>query len=91
MGRQLPLPVGWTRQLESWRDPWTRLDELLQDELDAKADIRTVLDRLAARHHVVPRDVTTAMESASDMLGDLLYPARTAIEDEIEEAERCSG
>ena len=34
MGRQLPLPVGWARQLESWRDPWTRLDELLQDELE---------------------------------------------------------
>lgn len=88
MGRQLPLPVGWARRLESFRDPRERLDELLQDELDAKADIRTVVDRLAAKHHMVPRDINLAMESAADMLSDLLYPAKTAVEDEIENAER---
>jgi hypothetical protein len=89
MGRQLPLPIGWARRLESWRDPKARLDELLQDELDAKADIRTVLDRLAAKHHVVPRDIDAAMEQATDLLSDFLYPARTAIEDEIDEASRA--
>ena len=48
-GTQLYLPAGWARQLESRLDPVERLAELEKDRVQAKGDIREILDRLAAQ------------------------------------------
>ena len=48
-GTQLYLPAGWARQLESRLDPVERLAELEKDRVQAKGDIREILDRLAEK------------------------------------------
>jgi len=63
MGTQLYLPAGWARRLESRLDPTERLAELEEDRLQAKGDIREILDRLAEKHGATVRDVTAAMLS----------------------------
>ena len=49
MGTQLYLPAGWARRLESRLDPVERLAELEKDRVQAKGDIREILDRLAEK------------------------------------------
>ena len=46
MGTQLYLPAGWARRLESRLEPVERLAELEKDRIQAKGDIREILDRL---------------------------------------------
>lgn len=84
MSLQLPLPAGWARNYVSMRDPRDRLDALMSDREDAKAEIRLVLDRLADRHSVPARDVTSAMASIDDTLNDLLYDNERGLHHEIE-------
>ena len=85
MGVQLPLPAGWARNLQGLRrDPRDRLDELVQDRLDAKAEIRAILDRLAEKYRIPPADVTNAMDWVDDGLGDLLYDIELGLKHEIE-------
>ncbi len=81
---QLPLPAGWARDFVSMPDPRDRLDALLRDRCDAKAEIRLVLDRLADKHSVPTREVTLAMLSVDDTLGDLLYDIERGLTHEIE-------
>ncbi len=52
MSVQLPLPAGWARNFVSMPDPRDRLDALLRDRDDAKAQIRLILDRLADKYDV---------------------------------------
>jgi hypothetical protein len=85
MGSQLYLPAGWARRLESRLDPVERLAELEKDRTEAKADIREILDRLADKHGASPRDVTVAMRSIDDTLGDLLYDQERMLQHEIED------
>ena len=85
MGTQLYLPAGWARRLESRLDPVERLAELERDRLQAKGDIREILDRLAEKHGASPRDVTVAMRSIDDTLSDLLYDQERMLQHEIED------
>ena len=85
MGSQLYLPAGWARRLESRLDPVERLAELEKDRTEAKADIREILDRLAEKHGATARDVTVAMRSIDDTLGDLLYDQERMLQHEIED------
>jgi hypothetical protein len=84
MGTQLYLPAGWARRLESRLDPIERLAELENDRVQAKGDIRELLDRLAEKHGATPRDVTVAMLSVDDTLSDLLYDQDRMLQHEIE-------
>jgi hypothetical protein len=85
MGTQLYLPAGWARQLVSRLDPIERLAELEKDRLQAKGDIREILDRLAEKHGATVRDVTAAMLSIDDTLSDLLYDQERMLQHEIED------
>ena len=85
MGSQLYLPAGWARHLESRLDPIERLTELEKDRTQAKADIREILDRLAEKHGATLRDVTVAMLSVDDTLGDLLYDQERMLQHEIDD------
>lgn len=87
MGTQLPLPAGWARNFISMPDPRDRLDHLVQAELDAKHEIRLVLDRLADAFDVPAKDVDVAMLSVDDTLQDLLHDVRRGYEHEIEDGE----
>lgn len=87
MGTQLPLPAGWARRFVSGPDPRDGLDRLAREQLDAMAEIRLVLDRLAEEFGVPARDVERAMLSIDDTLGDLLYDIRRGYEHEIEDVE----
>ncbi len=85
MRAQLHLPAGWARHLESSLDPVERLAELEKDRLQAKADLREILDRLAEKHGATPRDVAVAMRSIDDTLSDLLYDQERRLQHEIED------
>jgi hypothetical protein len=84
MSIQLSLPAGWARNLSSLRDPRDRLDQLVQDKLDAKADIRAVLDRLAEKYGVPVRDVHHAVGWIDNGLEDLLYDIEAGLHHDIE-------
>jgi hypothetical protein len=85
MGTQLYLPAGWARRLESGLDPVERLAELEKDRVQAKGDIREILDQLAEKHGASVRDVTVAMRSIDDTLSDLLYDQERMLQHEIED------
>jgi hypothetical protein len=85
MGTQLYLPAGWARRFESRLDPVERLTELEKDRVQAKGDIREILDRLAEKHGATARDVTVAMRSIDDTLSDLLYDQERMLQHEIED------
>ena len=87
METQLPLPAGWARNFVSMPDPRDRLDALLRDRDDAKAEICLVLDRLADKYDVPARDVDLAMLSVDDSIGDLVYDVERGLQHEIEGAE----
>ena len=87
MGAQLFLPAGWARQLESRIDPVERLAELEKDRLQAKGCIREILDRLAEKHGATAQDVTVAMRSIDDTLGDLLYDRERLLQHAIEDGD----
>jgi hypothetical protein len=85
VGSQLYLPAGWARHLESRIDPSARLAELEKDRARARAEIREILERLAETHGATARDVTAAMRSIDDTLGDLLYDQERALQHETED------
>jgi hypothetical protein len=58
---------------------------LEKDTAQARADIRGLLDRLAEKHGATPRDVSVAMRSINDTLGDLLYDQARALQHEVED------
>ena len=87
MGAQLFLPAGWACPLESRIDPVDRLAELEKDRLEAKASIREILDRLADKHGATAQDVTVAMRSIDDTLGDLLYERERLLQHAIEDGD----
>lgn len=85
MSIQIPLPAMWARGLEGLRYPADRLDSLVQDKLDAKADIRAILDRLADKYGVPASDVTESMGWVDDGLDDLFYDIELGLRREIED------
>jgi hypothetical protein len=82
---QLPLPAGWANNYLSRRDPHDRLAALRDDVLDAKAEIRLALERLAEKHDIALKEVTQAMGSVDDGLTDLVYDVERELEHEVEE------
>lgn len=84
MEMQLTLPAGWARNFTRMPDPRDRLDALLRDRDDAKAEMRLVLDRLADKYDVPARDVDLAMLSVDDSIGDLVYDVERGLHREIE-------
>jgi len=84
MGTQLSLPAGWAFQRQSRRDPRDRLDVLHRDAGETKAQIRDVLDQLAARHGITAKDIEYAMAGIDDVLGDAIYSVERDLEREIE-------
>jgi hypothetical protein len=85
VGSQLYLPAGWARHLESRVDPSERLAELEKDRAQARVEIREILERLAETHGATARDVTVAMRSIDDTLGDLVYDQERALQHEMED------
>jgi hypothetical protein len=84
MGTQLYLPARWASALQSLAGPADRLAALEHDIDDAKAHIREILDELAGKHGVPAHDVTFAMRTVDDALGDLLYDIRSGYERDLE-------
>ncbi len=84
MDTQLSLPAGWARAHQTLRDPRDRRDALVQDGLDAKAEIRAALDRLAEKYNVPAADVTDAMGWVDDGLEDLLYDIEQSLVQEMD-------
>ena len=73
MGMQLPLPGYWPRNA-SWADPRDELAQLKRDKLDAKFEIRQVLDKYAERHGVDAGEVgRLVLGYVDDLLGDLFH------------------
>ena len=73
MVAQLPLPGYWPRNA-SWSDPRDELAQLRRDKLEAKYEIRLVLDKYAARHGVDAGEVSRLVTGyVDDLLGDLFY------------------
>jgi hypothetical protein len=85
LGSQLYLPAGWARHLESRVDPSERLAELEKDKAQARVEIHDLLNRLAEKHGATPRDISVAMRSINDTLGDLLYDQARALQHEMED------
>lgn len=83
MTSQLRLPAAWAFR-ESKADPRSRLAALRADAVEAKAQMREVLDALALKHRIAPRTVTYALSYADDMLADTIYETERALEREIE-------
>jgi len=73
MGTQLPLPGYWPRNA-SWTDPRDELGQLRRDKLEAKHEIRQVLDKYAERHGIDASEVgRLVLGYVDDLLGDLFY------------------
>jgi hypothetical protein len=83
MGAQLKLPALWS-WLGTRQEPKDRLRHLQADRLEAKAQIREALERLAERQGIAQKDVTYAMAYADDMLSDLIYSVERELEHEAE-------
>lgn len=81
--QQLKLPVAWN-WLQSRRDPGSELEAIAQAKLDAKAEIRAILDRHADRFAIDHKDVSAAMDYADDMLADLFHDAKSRLDSEAE-------
>ncbi len=85
MSIQLSLPASWASRFISNRDPREQLSTVRDDVLEAKAEIRAALERLAEKHQIPMEEVTRAMGSVDDGLSDLVYDAERELVLEIEE------
>jgi hypothetical protein len=82
-------PGAASAALDSGLEPSEQLRLLHQDTSEAKAQIREVLERLAARHGIEQRDISYAIDGyADDMLSDLVYGIERDLEHRCEEGER---
>jgi len=83
---QLPLPgVAWPRNA-SWPDPAERLQQIDKDKLEAKHEMRQVLDKYADKYGIRPRDVNDLVwRYADDMIADLFHAKEEELRREIEE------
>jgi hypothetical protein len=87
MDMQLPLPGYWPRNA-TWSDPKDDLAQLERDKLEAKHEIRQVLDKYAERHGVDPSEVNRLVWGyVDDLLGDFFYERESEIRDGIVVAE----
>jgi hypothetical protein len=84
---QLPLPgVAGGPRNASWPDAEERLQEIEKDKVQAKYEIRQVLDRVADKHGIRAKDVNHLVWGyVDDMLSDLFYEKEGELTREIEE------
>lgn len=83
MDIQLPLPGYWPRNA-TWSDPREELAQLRRDKLEAKHDIRLVLDKYAGRHGAEVDQVNQLVwDYVDDLLGDLFYERENELLDGI--------
>ncbi|WP_422034731.1 hypothetical protein [Reyranella sp.] len=64
--------------------PRDQLDLLRRDRMDAEAEIRSVLDRLASKYDVPSEDVEETMNSIGVAIGDMTYEPETEYLEEID-------
>jgi hypothetical protein len=82
-------PSAASAALHSGLEPSEQLRLLQQDMSEAKAQIREVLERLAAKHGIEQRDFAYAIDGyADDMLSDRVYGIERDLEHRCEEDER---
>ena len=82
---QLQLPGDWPRNA-TWPDPVEQLRQLEQDKLDAKYEIRQVLDRYREKYRISARQTNETMRGyVDDLLSDFFYEKEEALKTEIEE------
>jgi hypothetical protein len=85
MSAQLQLPGAWPRNA-TWPDPLDQLRQLKHDKLDAKRDIRQVLDRYREKYRISARQVHQAIWGyVDDLLDDLFFEKEEALKAEFEE------
>jgi hypothetical protein len=85
MGVQLRLPGLPAFPRLTSRDPRDLLRQLERDKADARAEIREVLDRLAAKHGIKARAINYVIaDYAAHMLDDATYEVQRELEFEIE-------
>jgi|SRR5690349_25011904 hypothetical protein len=85
MSVQLPLPGDWPRNAP-WPDALDQLRQLEQDKLDAKHEIRQVLDRYREKYRISARQTNETMWGyVDDLLSDFFYDKEQALKAEIEE------
>jgi hypothetical protein len=83
MSLQLPLPGYWPRNV-IWSDPREELKQLERDKLEAKYEIRQVLDKYAEPHGVESGEVNRLVWGYVDgLLSDLLYEREQELLDGI--------
>jgi hypothetical protein len=83
MDIQLPLPGYWPRNA-GWSDPRDELQTLRRDKLEAKHEIRQVLDKYAGRHGIEANEVNQLVWGyVDDLLGDLFYEKEQELLDGI--------
>lgn len=64
--------------------PRDQLDALRRDRLEAEAEIRHVVDRLATKYDVPIEGVEEAMHSIGAAIGDMTYEPETEYLEEID-------
>ncbi|WP_422016136.1 hypothetical protein [Reyranella sp.] len=64
--------------------PRDQLDLLRRDRLDAEAEIRSVLDRLASKYDLPSEDVDETMSSIGAAIGDMTYEPETEYLEDID-------
>jgi hypothetical protein len=80
---QLPLPGHWPRNI-SRRDP---LEAISREKLDAKHEIRQVLDKYADLHGISPKAINELVwRYVDDMLGDMYFDLEEELRTERDEA-----
>jgi hypothetical protein len=85
MSVQLPLPGDWPRNA-TWLDPLDQLRQLEKDKLDAKYEIRQVLDRYREKYRISAKQVNQAVWGyVDDLLDDFFYEKEEALKAEIED------
>ena len=85
MSIQLQLSEDWQRDA-AWRDPLNQLRQLEQDKLDAKHEIRQVLDRYREKYRISARQTNETMWGyVDDLLSDFFYEKEEALKAEIEQ------
>jgi hypothetical protein len=84
MSIQLPLPGVWPANA-SWPDAQEQLDQLKKDALEAKAEIRDVLDKYAGRYGIDAQAVNGLIYGyVDDIINDLFFDKEDELRDEIE-------
>ena len=83
---QLPLPGVWPRNM-SRRDPVAELARIERDKVEAKYEIRLVLDKYAELHGISPKSINELVWGyVDDMLGDMFFELEDELQAERDEA-----